>query len=477
MAIEMRLDLKLAQKLVMTPQLQQAIKLLQLSRLELSQVVYQEMMENPILDDGTLEAEDADVEAQIKEELERAEGAGEEEQAIDVFDMKWENYLDEDDGGYDVSYYSDSEEEKPSYEQTLSSPKSLPEHLLWQFRLSAATEAERNLGEVIIGNIDEDGYLRDITLDEIAGSMNVGLELAEKVLKAVQELDPPGVGARDLRECLLIQARQLGFSGTIVEEIISKHLDDLEKRRYQVIAKGLKTTLKDIQIAAKAIEALEPKPGRPFASSDVQYIVPDVYVVKKEGEYFILLNDDGIPKLRISPFYKNLMRGGGDDAAKDYIESKLRSAQWLIKSIEQRNKTIYRVAESIVRRQRDFLDRGIEHLRPMILRDVAEDIGMHESTISRVTTNKYVHTPQGIYELKFFFSGGIPSTDGDSLSSVTVRNLIQKAINEEDPKSPLNDRYLVDLLKSRNIDIARRTVAKYRGELKIPPASARKKPF
>jgi len=472
MAIEMRLDLKLAQKLVMTPQLQQAIKLLQLSRLEMSQVVYQEMLENPVLEDANLEADQED--AEVKTDDDRVEG--EEQRAVDLFDLKWDSYIDGDDNSGDVAYFPE-DDEKPSYEQTLSSKVGLSEHLAWQLRLVTTTDLENKLGQIIIGNIDEDGYLRDVTLEEIAAAAEASVGQAEAALRLVQDLDPPGVAARDLRECLLIQARQLGLTGTIVEEIIHDHMEDLEKKRYSLIAKALKVTIKDVQLAANAIEALEPKPGRPFATSQVQYIVPDVYVIKKDGSYVILLNDEGMPRLRVSPFYKSLMTHGGDEATKDYIETKLRSAQWLIKSIEQRNKTIYRVAESIVVRQKEFLDKGIDYLKPMILKDVAEDIGMHESTISRVTTSKYVHTPQGMYELKYFFSGSIASISGDDLSSITVRNLIHKTINEEDPKNPLNDRQIVNILKSKNIDIARRTVAKYRGELKMPPASARKKPY
>ncbi len=476
MAIEMRLDLKLAQKLVMTPQLQQAIKLLQLSRLELSQMVYQEMLENPVLEDSAIEVEPDEGEPRQKDEPESVT-EGETEQAIDVFDMKWDNYLDEDEDRQEVNFYSESEDDKPTYEQTLSSRLGLSDHLTWQLRLSAGSELENRVGDIIIGNIDDDGYLRDVTVADIAAAAGVKEAFALRVLRMVQDFDPPGIGARDLRECLLIQARQLALSGTLVEEILLHHMEDLERKRYPAMARALKVTVKDVQLAAKAIEALEPRPGSPFATGEVQYIMPDVFVVKKEGEYVVLLNDEGIPKLRISPFYKNLMRGGGDDTTRDYIESKLRSAQWLIKSIEQRNKTIYRVTESIVKRQKEFFDFGLERMKPMILKDVADDIGMHESTISRVTTNKYMHTPMGIYELKFFFAGGISSMDGDTLSSISVRNLIQKTISEEDPKKPLNDREIVNLLKKKNIDIARRTVSKYRGELKIPPASVRKKPY
>jgi len=474
MAFEMRLDLKLAQKLVMTPQLQQAIKLLQLSRLELSQVLYQEMLENPVLEDVTIEPDAEDADSQSKDE---AQADGEDTGAVDVFDLKWDNYLEEDEGPLDRSSFVDSEENAPSYDQTISSPSTLSDHLMWQLRLTPVTKAEGRAAEVIIGNIDEDGYFRDVSLDEVAEEARVSPAVALKALGMVQELDPPGVAARDLRECLLIQARQLGLEGTIVEAIIKDHMEYLEKKRYPAIARALKVPVKEVVLAATAVESLEPKPGRPFTASEVQYVVPDVFVVKKAGEYVILLNDDGMPKLRISPFYKTLMRGKNDDATRDYVESRLRSAQWLIKSIEQRNKTIFRVAESIVARQRDFLESGMDHIKPMILRDVAEDISMHESTISRVTTNKYMHCPQGIFELKYFFAGGISATDGESMSSITVRGMVQKTISEEDPKKPYNDKQLVDILGKRNINIARRTVAKYRFELNIPPANVRRKTY
>jgi len=480
MALEMRLDLKLAQKLVMTPQLQQAIKLLQLSRLELSQTVYQEMLENPVLEEAATEAEEyeePEVSGTDAEAKEAPAADTDEGQAIDVFGLKWDNYLEEDEPRLEPGSFNDQDEDLPSYDQTLSTPMSLSDHLLWQLRLNALSETDARVGETIIGNIDDDGYLREVSLKDVATQAGVTIDEAERALRLVQELDPPGVGARDLRECLLIQARQIGLGGTVVEEIILRHMDDLEKKRYSAIARMLKVSLKDIRLAATAVEALEPKPGRPFMRSETQYIVPDVYVVKKGGEFVILLNDEGMPKLRISQFYKNLMRQGGDDNTKNYIESKLRSAQWLIKSIEQRNRTIYKVTESIIERQKEFLDKGVGKLKPMVLRDVAEDIGMHESTISRVTTNKYMHCPQGIYELKFFFAGGIQAEDGEEHSSIMVRDLIQKFIGDEDPKRPVNDRHIVEYLKKNNITIARRTVAKYRFELRIPPGNLRKKRY
>lgn len=476
MSLEMRLELKLAQKLVMTPQLQQAIRLLQLSRLEMSQLVQQEMLENPVLEELAGDDEREELDQRGQEDAPR-DGDGEdapEAPEIDVFDMKWDSYIDEDSQG-ETGSYQDSPEETLSYEQTLSNTPTLADHLLWQLNLSSVDTITRRLGEVIIGNIDDDGYLRDITVEDIARQAGLPADCAEKALAAVQELDPPGVGARTLQECLLIQVRQLGFSGTIVEAILTGYMDALEKKRYPSIARSLRVSVNDVIAAANAIESLEPKPGRPFNTVEVQYITPDVYVVKKGDDYVILLNDEGMPKLRISPFYKKVMRGGGDEATREYIESKIRSARWLLKSIEQRNRTVYRVTESIVKRQRDFLDKGAGFIKPMVLRDVAEDIEMHESTISRVTTNKFVHTPQGIFELKYFFAGGITCADGEDLSSITVRRLIEKTIREEDPKRPLNDRVIVDMLKKKNIHIARRTVAKYRCEMKIPPANMRKR--
>jgi len=480
MAYEMRLDMKLAQKLVMTPQLQQAIRLLQLSRLELSQLVHQEMLENPVLEEVAEQTETEERElsqTQTEQEAEPpGEGEGEESQAIDIFDMKWDNYID-DDSRNEPTSVGEPEDEGPSYEHTLSSKPSLQEHLMWQLGLSVTTQMERAAARVIIGNIDDDGYVRDFTVEDAAIAAGVSRAVASKALRTIQEMDPPGVGARDLRECLLIQARQSGLAGSLVEAILDKHMDLLEKHKFPGIARALKVKAEDVMAAVSAIESLEPKPGRPYAADDTQYIIPDVYVVKKGDEYVIMLNDEGIPKLRVSHFYKRMMRGEGDSATKEYIENKIRSAQWLLKSIEQRNKTIYRVAESIITRQREFFDKGLAHLKPMILRDVADDISMHESTISRVTTNKFMHSPQGLFELKFFFSGGLSGSSGEEHSSVMVRDMIEKVIHTEDPAKPLNDRVIVDMLKKKNISIARRTVAKYRCELKIPPANLRKRPY
>lgn len=487
-----RLDLRLQQKLIMTPQLQQAIRLLQLSRLEMNQMITQELLENPLLEDLSLETVEEETYSAPENEQDLRQDRDEdnpstpevqdEEQELGLSNFKWDEYLDDDqwDGNSEVNYTPYSTEDLPSYEQTLTRPTSLVEHLLWQLSLSSVTDEEKRIGTIIIGNIDDDGYLRT-PMEEMGVIAGCGADEVEKVLKLIQTFDPPGVGARDLRECLLIQLEQLGLSGTLVFLIVGRHLGDLEKKRYSVIAKCLGVSLEEVFQASKILEQLEPKPGRPFTNTENLYIIPDVFVVKIEGKYVVLLNDDGLPKLRINPYYKRLLRNKetGSDLTRAYVEDKLRSALWLIRSIEQRNRTICKVSESIVKFQKDFFDYGISHLKPLVLKQVAEDISMHESTISRVTTNKYMYTPQGIFELKYFFNSSVPRIggEGDSLSSITVREMIRKMVQDEDPRKPLTDQEIVEALKKHNINIARRTVAKYRTWLSIPSASKRKKPF
>ncbi len=487
--MEARLELKLSQKLIMTPQLQQAIKLLQLSRLELVQSVSQELVENPVLEELPPEAADESPEGdeslppestQPAESL--ADATPEPERADELrsdleLGPQWDEYLNELGDGRDYGYAEADDKELPSYDQTLTRLPSLSDHLLWQLHL---TSSETNLvkgGEWIIGNLDDDGYLR-ATLEELAQQSGIPVKDMTQALDLIQSFDPVGVGARDLRECLLIQVKQLDLQGTLVEKIVQGHLSDLEKRKYPSIAKTLNVTPQEVMEASQIIiHELEPKPGRPFLSSDTNYVVPDVYIIKIEDRYVVQLNDEGLPRVRINPYYRKLLnrKEAIDKVTKDYVEERLRSAQWLIKGMEQRNKTIYKVAESIVKFQRDFLDQGISRLKPMVLKDVAEDIGMHESTISRVTTNKYMHTPQGIFPMKYFFSTGFAAGTGTEISSLTVKDAIQKMIKEEDPSTPLKDQQIVDSLKSRGIDIARRTVAKYREELRIPPTSVRKR--
>jgi len=501
--MDLRLELRLSQRLVMTPQLQQAIKLLQLSRLELQQVLSQHLVENPLLDDLANDVQDEES-VQEEENPERkdsdgeevqtpAEGPNKEEQQDfePLSSEEWDNVFDHDWRPGPVDQVFPSDDDLPSYEQTLTKPTSLEEYVEWQLRLSTLNGQDRVIGRMIVGNLEEDGYLR-VPLQEIAEDAHVPLEEVERVLGHVQTFDPPGVGARDLRECLLIQLKHLErdpidlgnghhayTNGELVTAIVTDHLPDLQKKRYASIAKVLNVSVDDVYEAVRVIEGLEPKPGRPYFSDSNIIIIPDVYVVKYEGEWVVLLNEDGLPRLRISPYYRRLMTNQAEDrdSTKAYLEEKLRGAQWIIRSIDQRNKTIVKVVTSLVKFQEAFLEKGIRYLRPLVLKQVADDVGMHESTISRVTTNKYMHCPQGIFELKFFFNAGIQRADhrGEEMSSVTVREMIREMVSKEDVSHPLKDQEIVARLRGKDILIARRTVAKYRAELHISSASQRKR--
>jgi len=501
MSMELKQHLKMTQQLVMTPQLQQAIKLLQLSRMELVDLIRTELTENPILEDpaegeedsraeGASPAEQAQLEAEPQHKAaEKAEEVKGEEGANEI---DWDQYLDhyQLQGHTAPSNRGLSDEELPGYEATLTKKTDLVDHLVWQLRLSNLSEDEERVAMLVIGNLDDDGYFKmpavegeseeSMTRDplvRVAFEAGVGVTFAEEVLKKVQTLDPIGVAARDLRECLLIQVRYLNADTPEIVAIIERHLKHLESKNYGAIAKDLKISIDEVVKAVKVISRLEPKPGRAYSGEEAQYITPDVYVHKMGDTYVTVLNDDGLSKLRISGMYRAALKNGQAGDAKEYIQEKLRSAVWLIRSIHQRQRTIHKVTESIVKFQREFLDKGIAYLKPLILRDVAEDIGMHESTVSRVTTNKYVHTPQGIYELKFFFNSAINKTGGDEIASEAVKNHIKQIVAAEDPKHPHSDQRIVEILKGQGIEIARRTVAKYREVLGILPSSKRKKYF
>jgi len=477
----------------MTPQLQQAIKLLQLNRMELAEVVNQEMMENPILEELSetpegeavptpeVAGETADPEAeQRRDEDSFIKATPQEEQlVVGKDDFNWESYVEDfNSSSSSAPSMREVNEELPSFENVLTKTTSLEEHLAWQLSMLTANESEKKLGELIIGNLSDDGYLK-ASLEDLAREANMDVEDAEEVLKLVQNFDPVGVGSRNLQECLLIQAKFMNPRHPLVEQMIEHHLGDLERKNYQAIAKALAVPLDKVIEATRLILEFEPKPGRSFHTSDTQYITPDIYVYKVADEFVIVLNEDGMPKLRISPYYKSILASAQKDqnkVTKEYVQDKLRSAVWLIRSIHNRQKTIYKVTDAIVKRQRDFFEKGVQYLKPMILKDVANDIGMHESTISRVTTNKFVHTPVGIFELKYFFNSSINSADGsDSLASEAVKEKIRQMIQKEDPKNPLSDQKIVELLRSDNIDIARRTVAKYRDMLGILSSGKRKK--
>jgi len=483
MALEIRQQLKLSQQLVMTPQLQQAIKLLQLSRMELVDMVRQELEENPILEEGLDVVEEKEAQEETSEAPSGEGEASEEIQEVrgeteGLGEIDWQTYLEGYNlGGAGADSYQ-AEEERPSYENLLTKKSTLTDHLMWQLSLSRLAGDERRIAAEIVGNLDEDGYLV-ATLDEIASATGTGLATVEKVLEFVQEFDPVGVASRNLQECLLKQVRQLGMAGSLVEAILRDHLGELENRKYPVIAKMLEVTLEEVLGAAKIISNLDPRPGRPFGQDEVHYITPDIFVYKIGDEYVVVLNDEGLPNLRINSFYRNALAGAAEIDAKagEYIQEKMRGAMWLIKSIHQRQRTIYKVTKSIVKFQREFFDGGIEHLKPLVLRDVAEDIEMHESTISRVTTNKYVQTPQGLFELKYFFNSGISTMRGETIASESVKSRIKEIVAGENPKKPYSDQKMVEILRQHGIDIARRTVTKYREMLGIGSSTDRKRLF
>jgi RNA polymerase sigma-54 factor len=464
---DLKLNIKLSQQLVMTPQLQQAIKLLQLSRMEMEEVVNTELSENPVLEE--------DVEAPVESE-EKDPDQGKENSE----DFDWSNYID--------SFNSNSStppstrgtvafDDLPNVENIPTKVQTLTDHLLWQLQMSGMSPEEEELGKKIINSIDDDGYL-STEYDELVKDSKLEPERAEDVLLRIQEFDPVGVASRNLTECLLQQVRQLNIKDGNLITIIKNYMPDMEKKNYPAIAKKMKIPVEKVAELAKVILALEPKPGRSFSTNETQYIVPDIYVVKVGEDYVVMLNDDGIPRLKISSYYKNILAQDIEKGTKEYIQERLRSAVALIRSIQHRQKTIFRVTEAIVKRQKIFLEKGSAYLKPMVLRDIAEDINMHEATISRVTTNKFVHTPQGLFELKFFFNNPISSTGGEAdVASESVRVRIKELLAGEDAMHPLSDQEIADLLKKHNIDIARRTVAKYREMMHVLPSGKRKKMF
>ncbi|MBT3386704.1 MAG: RNA polymerase factor sigma-54 [Desulfobacula sp.] len=478
MELGLQQSLILTQQLVMTPQLQQAIKLLQLSRLELAEMIQQEMEQNPALEESAIdELSDKNITAlESKTETPEKEAPVKEvtiEEKIRT-DTDWENYINEYNSTGRV--YTESENtEAPNYEAFTSEKKTLKDHLQWQLGLYGLSEQQEKIGIMMIGNLNKDGYLCS-DVEEIAQACSAEIEIVENVLSVLQTFDPPGICARDLCETLLIQVRQLGIDNPIITEIIKYHLKNLENRNSKKIAKALKISTDDVRAAVNIIQYLEPKPGRKFSTDEPAYITPDIYVYKDGDGFKIVMNDDGLPKLKINRFYKDAIANGRKISkdTKNYLNEKMQSASWLIKSIHQRQKTIYLVMESILKFQKKFFENGIAYLRPLILKDIAEDIEMHESTISRVTTNKYAYTPQGLFELKYFFNSSIERTGGESMASASVKDKIRLLIENEDHESPLSDEKLSSILKGANIQIARRTVAKYRKVLNILPSNKRK---
>ncbi|HXK11372.1 MAG TPA: RNA polymerase factor sigma-54 [Vicinamibacteria bacterium] len=473
MALHQKLGLsaRLSQRLILTPSLQQAIKLLPLTTLELAEVLEQEVMENPLLEEVPVE------ETKTQEEIAQEEPPAERERAEDPLkEIEVERFFEDyfDDGG-ERRVRPAEVPDVPPIENTLTESPDLYDHLLWQLRMTEADEATLEIGEAIIQNLDDDGLLR-VSLEDVAAMGPWPMETVERTLALVQAFDPPGVAARSLTECLRIQLRVLGLEGSPADLMVRDHMKQLQSHQYPEISRHMGLSADEVAHHLEIIQGLSPRPGNRYSAKRSDYILPDVFVVKEGDEYKIVLNDDGLPKLRISPTYRRMLdqKEPGSEETRAYVKDKLRSALWLLKSVDQRQRTIYKVAESIVRHQRAFLDHGISHLRPLVLRDVASDIGMHESTVSRVVANKYMHTPRGVYEMRFFFHSGITSTMGEAISSVTIKDRIKKMIEEEDAARPLSDSRIAEVLAAEGLPLARRTVAKYREELRIPPSNLRK---
>ena len=475
MALEQKLQVKLAQKLILTPSLQLAIKLLPMTTLELSEVLTQEMVENPLLEEMPLEEPPSgDGEAQTDQVETEAGPAADKGDTWDDADYEYffGEYLD---AGYRPRVPQEVKE-LPPIENTLATASSLTDHLMWQLSVQTDEEPTREIGAAIIGNLDEDGYLV-ASVDEIVAMRTWSVAAVERALHYVQQFDPIGIAARDLQECLLLQIRHLGLAGTPTETIVTDHLRQLQHHQVPEIARALGMSSDEAKKHIDIITRLDPKPGSRYNPLPSQYVTPDVYVVKVDDAYVAALNDDGLPNLRVNPVYRRLLDKGSETTAETraYVREKFRSALWLMKSVDQRQKTIQKVATSLVQFQRDFLDHGIEQLRPLVLRDVAHDIGMHESTVSRVVSHKYMHTPQGVFELKYFFHSGISRLSGENVSSIAIKQRIRAMTEGEDPGKPLSDSKIVQRLQDEGLLLARRTIAKYRDELRIPTSSRRKR--
>jgi len=478
MALELRQQLKLSQQLVMTPQLQQAIKLLQLSRLELLESVQQELMENPLLEELS---DDERLERTIAEESNRESTQEGENLAIEkelLKNAEWDDYLGDFASTGKQAQVREYEalDEGMAFDARLSAKTSLDGHLSWQMLLSNFTDKELAVGEQVLGSLNSSGYLT-ASVDELAEMSGASHEEVEAVLHKIQRFDPVGVAARDPRECLMIQLEVFGHDDPILKELVSEHLEDLEKRRYKPLTKKFKLSMDELKGYLDIIQSLDPMPGSSYGASDPIFVSPDAYVYKYGDDFVILLNEDGLPRLQLNSAY---MEGfePRSDKDKEYVQDKMRSAVWLMKSLYQRQRTLYKVLESIVKFQRAFFEEGVTKLRPLILKDVADDISMHESTVSRITSNKYVATPHGIYELKFFFNSSLDLDDGGTVGSESVKAMIKKIIADEDPKRPISDEAIAETLKeSLQINIARRTVAKYRTAMDIPSSSKRKEVF
>ncbi|HEV2177483.1 MAG TPA: RNA polymerase factor sigma-54 [Terriglobia bacterium] len=500
------LNLKVAQRQILTPGLVQMVTVLALNKLELCEMINEEMVANPLLEEVT------DIAPSVEEVREKAESADAEGPALDSngdgsiaegraeafeqtdMDTFFNNYLDPgfkspatedvDKRALDSFLYENSlppdrgmreDVEKPSFESFLSKPPSLADHLEWQLNLSVCSDPVRQAAISIIGNLNEDGYLT-ATSEEIAQTGGHQLQDIEEALKLVREFDPLGAAARDLKECLLIQLRALAPENHLAAQIISDHMGELENKQYKEIAKALDRPIHNIERCLDLIRTLDPRPGQRYNSVEPRLIEPEVTFVKVGDEYQVMMDEDGLPRLRVSRRYRNLL--DQSDTTRDvrnYVKERFSSALQLLKNIEQRKQTIRRVCEAIIRRQTEFLDRGIDHLRPMMIKEVAGEVGVHPSTVSRAVANKYANTPQGVYELRYFFSEAVQGPSGGSTSLINLKRIVKKMIEEEEPAKPLTDEQLMARLHEQGIDVTRRTVAKYREDMRIPSTHQRRK--
>jgi RNA polymerase sigma-54 factor len=475
MSLQQKLSLRLQQKIILTPTLQQAIRLLQLTRMELQQEVSQELQTNPVLEENSTVEDDPVAQEAARELPENAEADPMKtyDEKIDV-ESYFQDYLET-----NLKYRGtrvEVSDEGPDSERYLSAPESLSDHLEWQVGLSKLTLREQDIARIIIGNLREDGYLM-ASVEDVVQAASATQEEVESVLKSVQQMDPMGVAARDLKECLTIQLAALGDVDPLATRVVEEALPFLEKERPSQVAARLGVSEARLEEALTIIRHLDPKPGLRYNNPVNPTIVPDVVVEKDGEEYRVLLNEDGMPRLRISRHYRAMAEEGSPEAGQEallFLKEKVRSAMWFLKSVEERQRTIYKVAKEIVEFQKDFLDQGPSQMRPLILRDVAERVGVHESTVSRVVSNKYMQTPRGIFPMKYFFNTGIGTLEGADVSSLRVKERLKTFVDAEDPKSPLSDQRLADVLKREGILLARRTVAKYREELNIPPSGRRR---
>lgn len=486
MAIKISQSLKQSQNLAMTPQLQQAIKMLTLTHLEMTDVISKEMVDNPMLEEAGVDGSDDKSETDFKEEkleLENKEASAEnfEDTAAlkkEADDFDWQNYVEsfENNSSTPPSISAGDLDEMPNYENIISRGDSLAEHLEWQLKMDGMLESEFKFARKIIHNINEDGYL-DIPFEEVAKDTDLDMDKCLEIWDDVKRLDPVGCGSESLTDCLLYQAYAAEERSPLLEKIIRNHLEDLKNRDFKKIADATGVSTDQVLETAELLQNFHPKPGRLVSPGEIHYVTPDIYVIKVGDEFVVQVNDEGVPRLKISKLYRDMITNIKDknDPTREFVQEKLKSAMWLIKSIQTRQKTIYRVAESIVRRQQEFFKKGPKYLKPMILKNIAEEIGMHESTVSRVTTNKYMHTPIGLFELKYFFSTGLGGKNGGTdVASEVLKLKIKELVGNENPKKPLSDQKIADLLGQGDVKVARRTVAKYREALGILPSSKRK---